>query len=108
DMSVPRLIEDVERTRQVWLDEFAARTAAGSRDLREWLSYVTLLRQAGRVLAALPNCGAPQPLSVTLDLPAGWTWLELASVEPASNPADFGYPAGDPIAVGVSSVMFSP
>ncbi|MFN8504991.1 hypothetical protein [Kouleothrix sp.] len=66
------------------------------------------LRQAGRVLAALPNCGAPQPLSVTLDLPAGWTWLELASVEPASNPADFGYPAGDPIAVGVSSVMFSP
>ena len=67
------------------------------------------LRQGGAVLAEQPACGfPPQPLSVTLDLPAGWSWFELASAEPASNPADFGYPPGDPIAIGVSRLEMQP
>lgn len=67
------------------------------------------LRQEGRVLAEQPDCGGePRPLSVAIELPAGWTWLELASVEPASNPADFGYPDTDPISVGVSRLEVVP
>ncbi|MFN8569153.1 MAG: hypothetical protein U0Z44_16910 [Kouleothrix sp.] len=61
------------------------------------------LRQGAAQLAELSACGwPPQPLEVPLDLPAGWSWFELTSTEPASNPADFGYPDTDPIAVGVS------
>ena len=67
------------------------------------------LRQGGTVLAEQPACGfPPQPLTATLDLPAGWSWFELVSAEPASNPADFGYPPGDPIAIGVSRLEMRP
>jgi spermidine synthase len=53
DRSIPPLIADVERTRQTWLDEFAARTAANTHDVRDWLAYATLLRQVGRTSDAI-------------------------------------------------------
>jgi hypothetical protein len=46
--------------------------------------------------------GSPQPVAVTLDVPAGRTRIELRSVEPALSPAQFGYTETEPIAIGVS------
>jgi hypothetical protein len=67
------------------------------------------LRQGEALVAEAPACGwPPQPLVAELELPAGWTWLQLASVEPASNPVDFGYPDNGPIAVGVSRLTAEP
>ena len=67
------------------------------------------VRQGDRVLAEHPDCGAtPQPISVALDLPAGWTWLEFASVEPPNNPADFGYDDNFLISAGFSQLTIEP
>ena len=63
------------------------------------------VRRDGVVLGEAPACGyPPQPFDVNLDLPAGRTWIEIASVEPASNPADFGFSETQLIAVGVSQI----
>jgi hypothetical protein len=67
------------------------------------------VRQGDRVLAERPDCKAqPQPMQVDLDLPAGWTWLDLASVEPASVPADYGYDDTIPISAGFSQLVIEP
>jgi len=64
------------------------------------------IRNDGTTIAEAPACGwPPQPLVAQLDLSAGWTWIELASVEPASNPVDYGYPDNGPIAIAVSNLV---
>jgi spermidine synthase len=59
DRSVGALVDDVERTREVWLQEFDARTRAGSADARDWMSQAALLRQMRR--SRRPD--APRPCS---------------------------------------------
>jgi hypothetical protein len=67
------------------------------------------LRRNGVVIAEAPSCSwPPQLLDAEIDLPAGWTWIEIASVEPASNPADFGFSETKPIAIGVSQLTIEP
>jgi len=66
------------------------------------------LRRNGQVIAEAPACGwPPQPFDAQIDLPAGATSIEIASVEPASNPADFGYAETEPIAIGVSQLTIT-
>ena len=68
---------------------------------------IRLLRN-GSVLAEQQACGwPPKPISVDLDLPAGWTWLDITSLEPATNPSTLGYPDTEPIAVGISKLVVS-
>jgi hypothetical protein len=64
------------------------------------------VRRDGAVLGEAPACGyPPQQLDVAIELPAGRTWIEIASVEPASNPADFGFSEQQLIAIGVSQLV---
>ncbi len=68
-----------------------------------------LLRRNGVVIAETPSCSwPPQLLDAEIDLPAGSTPIEIASVEPASNPADFGFSETNPVAVGVSQLTIVP
>ena len=62
------------------------------------------------VLAEQTNCGwPPQPLALKLDIPSGWLWLEVRSVEPATNPADVGYTDPKaPISAGLSRLSVEP
>ena len=62
------------------------------------------VRQAGQTVATLNINGSPQEYMVDLDLPAGQTWLEFHSVQPAVSPKDYGYKETDPIAVGFSQL----
>jgi hypothetical protein len=62
------------------------------------------VRQGGQAVATLDVNGTPQEYTVDLDLPAGLTWLELHSVQPATSPRDYGYKESEPIAVGLSQV----
>ncbi|MDQ5851783.1 MAG: hypothetical protein M3380_06840, partial [Chloroflexota bacterium] len=48
---------------------------------------------------------SPQPLAVEFDVPAGRTLVELHSVEPATVPADFGFPETEPVTIGFSQVQ---
>lgn len=77
DRSIPLLIADVERTQQVWLDEFGGRTAGGSRDVRDWLSYATLLREAGRTADAVTAAQRATELAPQTMEP----WLRLAATQ---------------------------
>ncbi len=62
------------------------------------------IRQQGVVVARVPVGIEPAPITTTLDLPAGLTWIELRSVEPAVSPADYGYSEERPVSIGFSQV----
>jgi spermidine synthase len=81
DRSIPLLIADVERTRDAWLDEFAARTAAGSTDVRDWLAYSTLLRQARR----MPQAIAAARRATELDPSSAEAQVKLAAALAAAG-----------------------
>ncbi len=83
DRSIPPLIQDVERTRQVWLEEFASRTSQGSNEIRDWLSYATLLRQAGRLPAAIEAGRRATELAPD----ATEAWIRLAALHAQAGDA---------------------
>ncbi|MBC8076445.1 MAG: hypothetical protein H7Y32_10255 [Chloroflexales bacterium] len=62
------------------------------------------VRHGGQLVTQLEVNGTPQEYTVDLDLPAGLTWLELRSAQPAVSPKDYGYTETEPIAVGYSQV----
>lgn len=81
DRSIPPLIGDVERTRDVWLREFEQRTNAGSTDSRDWMAYASLLRQVGRSQdAQIANRRA-----TTLAPSAAEPWVRLAATQVAAG-----------------------
>lgn len=75
DGSIPLLVADVERTRQVWLGEFALRTTANAAEARDWISYATLLRQAGR----LPEAVSASRRATELAPTSVEAWIKLAA-----------------------------
>lgn len=81
DQSIPLLIADVEHTREAWLNEFAARTAAGSHDVRDWLAYSTLLRQVGR----MPEAIAAARRATELDASSAQAQVKLAAALAAAG-----------------------
>jgi spermidine synthase len=79
DRSIRALVTDVERTRDVWLREFAARTGGGSTDSRDWMAHASLLRQVGRVQDALIANRRAAELSPSTSEP----WVRLAATQGA-------------------------
>ena len=81
DRSIPLLIADVEHTREAWLNEFAARTADGSHDVRDWLAYSTLLGQVGRT----PDAIAAARRATELDASSAEAQVKLAATLTAAG-----------------------
>jgi tetratricopeptide (TPR) repeat protein len=81
DRSIPPLVADVERTRGVWLQEFAARTGGGSVDSRDWMAQASLLRQVGRAREAVEANRRATELSPALSD----AWVRLAATQAATG-----------------------
>jgi spermidine synthase len=81
DTSIPALVADVERTRTVWLQEFAARTDGGSVDSRDWMAQASLLRQVGRAREAVEANRRATELSPSLSE----AWVRLAATQAATG-----------------------
>lgn len=79
DRSIPPLMRDVERTRDVWRREFEQRTRAGSSDARDWMAYASLLRQVDRARDALAANRRAAELSPGTSEP----WVRLAATQGA-------------------------